>query len=73
MRLQTSGDEVPSLSRAEFLTTEAGWHEYVFDAEQVKLPVLLTEASAQASVIDAETHRAPIDEVIADIYAEWET
>ena len=73
LRLQTSGEEVPNLSRAELLQTEAGWHEYVFDAEQVKLPVLLAEASAQASVLDAETHRAPIDEVIADIYAEWET
>ena len=73
LRLQTSGEEAPDLSRAELLTTEAGWHEYVFDAEQVKLPALLAEASAQASVLDAETHRAPIDEVIADIYAEWET
>ena len=73
LRLQTSGEEAPDLSRAELLTTEAGWHEYVFDAEQVKLPTLLAEASAQASVLDAETHRAPIDEVIADIYAEWET
>ncbi len=73
LRLQTSGEEAPDLSRAELLKTEAGWHEYVFDAEQVKLPTLLAEASAQASVLDAETHRAPIDEVIADIYAEWET
>ena len=52
--------------------SEAGWHEYVFDAEQVKLPVLLAAAAAHAPVLDAETHRAPIDEVIADIYAEWE-
>ena len=73
LRLQTSGEEAPDLSRAELLKTEAGWHEYVFDAEQVKLPTLLAEASAQASVLDAETHQAPIDEVIADIYAEWET
>ncbi len=73
LRLQTSGEEAPNLSRTELLTTEAGWHEYVFDAEQIKLPTLLAEASAQASVLDAETHRAPIDEVIADIYAEWET
>ena len=73
LRLQTSGEEAPDLSRAELLKTEAGWHEYVFDAEQIKLPTLLAEASAQASVLDAETHRAPIDEVIADIYAEWET
>ena len=71
LRLQTSGEEAPALSRAELLKSEAGWHEYDFDAEQVKLPSLLAEASTQASVLDAETHRAPIDEVIAQIYAEW--
>jgi hypothetical protein len=37
------------LERAELLQSQAGWHEYVFDAEQVKLPALLAEASAQAS------------------------
>ena len=72
LRLQTSEEGAPALQRAELLQSEAGWHEYVFDAEQVKLPILLAEASAQASVLDVETHRAPIDEVIADIYEEWE-
>ena len=44
-----SEEGAPTLERAELLQSQAGWHEYVFDAEQVKLPALLAEASAQAS------------------------
>ncbi|MGH2350279.1 MAG: hypothetical protein ACRDJN_01525 [Chloroflexota bacterium] len=33
---------------------------------------LLAQASAQAEVLDAETHRLPIDDVIADIYEAWQ-
>ena len=72
LRLQTSGEEAPTLEHAELLQTQAGWHEYVFDAAQVKLPTLLEAAAAQVPVLDVETHRAPIDAVIADIYEEWE-
>ena len=32
---------------------------------------LLEQAAAQTQVLDVETHRAPIDEVIADIYERW--
>ena len=73
LRLQTSEAQAPTLQHAELLRTEAGWHEYVFDAAKVKLPSLLDAASAQSSVLDVETHRAPIDDVIADIYAEWDS
>jgi ABC-2 type transport system ATP-binding protein len=72
LRLQTSGDKAPKLAHAELLESEAGWHEYVFNSERVKLPALLEEATVQAPILYVETHRAPIDEVIADIYSEWE-
>ena len=53
LRLQTSGEEAPDLSRTELLQTEAGWHKYVFDA----LPALLAEAPAQASGADRRSYR----------------
>ena len=28
--------------------------------------------ASQTQVLDVETHRAPIDEVIADIYRQWQ-
>ena len=38
---------------------------------QVKLSELLEQAAAQTEVLDVETHRAPIDDVVADLYEHW--
>jgi hypothetical protein len=38
----------------------------------VKIAELLEQAAAQTQVLDVETHRPPIDEVIADIYEKWQ-
>ena len=56
---------------AELVRTESGRHEYAFDAAQVKLSELLEQAAAQTEVLDVETHRAAIDEVVADLYEHW--
>jgi hypothetical protein len=32
----------------------------------------LAQATAQTHIVDVETHRAPIDDVIADIYERWQ-
>jgi ABC-2 type transport system ATP-binding protein len=71
--IQTAdGAPAPSLQHAACVKSEAGRHEYVFDASQVSIAALLEQASAQARVLDVETHRAPIDDVIADIYETWQ-
>ena len=71
LRLQTREMAPPELSHTELTASEAGWHDYVFDAGTVRMTALLEQASAQAQVLDVEAHRAPIDDVIADIYEEW--
>ena len=53
------------------MRSDAGRHEYAFDAAAVKLSDLLEQAAAQTEVLDVETHRAPIDEVVADLYEHW--
>jgi ABC-2 type transport system ATP-binding protein len=70
--LETADGAAPQLAGAELLTSDAGRHEYVFDAGQVKIAALLAQAAEQATVLDVETHRAPIDDVIADIYERWQ-
>ena len=70
--LETSGGPAPALSGAELTSSADGRHEYVFDAAQVGLPALLAQAAAQTVIVDVETHRAPIDDVIADIYQRWQ-
>jgi ABC-2 type transport system ATP-binding protein len=70
--LETADGPAPLLAGAQLVESAAGRHEYVFDAAQVRIADLLAQAQAQASVLDVETHRAPIDAVIADIYRQWQ-
>jgi ABC-2 type transport system ATP-binding protein len=71
LSLETSSLTAPRLNGAELLASENGRHEYAFDASTVRLSALLDEAAAQTEVVDVETHRAPIDEVVADLYQHW--
>jgi ABC-2 type transport system ATP-binding protein len=71
LTLETVSEEAPRLVGAELIRTEPGRHEYAFDAERIKLSDLLEQAAAQSEVLDIETHRAPIDEVVADLYEHW--
>ncbi|MCC7263203.1 MAG: ATP-binding cassette domain-containing protein [Candidatus Latescibacteria bacterium] len=71
LRLQTQGEQAPQLQGAELLGSEGGWYEYRFDAGRTEIVALLEEARSHSPVLDVETHRAPIDEVIADLYQQW--
>jgi len=71
LTIETALAEPPVLEGAELIRSESGRHEFAFDAARAKLSDLLEQASAQAEVLDVETHRAPIDEVVADLYEHW--
>jgi ABC-2 type transport system ATP-binding protein len=71
LTLETASAEPPSLRGAELLATDSGRHEFAFDAAEVRLADLLAQAASQTEVLDVETHRAPIDEVVADLYEHW--
>ena len=60
------------LRGAERTGGENGRHEFVYDSTKVKLSELLEQAAAQTQILDVETHRAPIDEVVADLYERWQ-
>lgn len=70
--IETAEKDAPTLTAAELIGSEGGRHEYRFDASQVTITALLEQAAEQAQVLDVETHRAPIDDVIADIYEKWQ-
>ena len=70
--IETGQTAAPALSGAALIKSEGGRHEYVFDATQTRIAALLEQAASQTAVLDVETHRAPIDEVIADIYRQWQ-
>jgi ABC-2 type transport system ATP-binding protein len=69
--LQTDSPAAPALPRARHVGSEGTRHEYAFDAIAAPIPELLAEAASRARLVDVETHRAPIEDVIADLYREW--
>jgi ABC-2 type transport system ATP-binding protein len=73
LQIETLEKEPPILTGAQYLSSEAGRHAYVFDASRVNISALLSQAAQQAEILDVETHRVPIDEVIADIYEKWQS
>jgi viologen exporter family transport system ATP-binding protein len=73
LTLETASSVPPELRGASLVRTESGRHEFSFDASNVKLADLLEQASTQAEILDVETHRPPIDEVVADLYERWLT
>jgi ABC-2 type transport system ATP-binding protein len=72
LTLETDTETAPLLVGADYLKSEANRHEYTFDVAQVGIASLLQQAAEQSRLIDVETHRAQIDNVIADIYERWQ-
>jgi ABC-2 type transport system ATP-binding protein len=71
LSIETASTAALPLAGAELVRSEGGRHEYAFDAEYVRLSDLLEQASALTDVLDVETHRPPIDDVVADLYEHW--
>jgi len=70
--IETTADRYPELTGARWIESVGCRHEYQFDATHVNLVTLLEQAATQTTILDVETHRAPIDDVIADIYEHWQ-
>jgi ABC-2 type transport system ATP-binding protein len=71
LTIQTASSEAPRLVGAEHVGSEGSRHEYRFDPSQHRIVELLDHAGAQAEILDVETHRPDIDEVIATLYEQW--
>ncbi len=70
--IETADGTPPHFADAQLVKSDAGRHEYIFDASHVNIAALLAQAAAQTQILDVETHRANIDDVIADIYEKWQ-
>jgi ABC-2 type transport system ATP-binding protein len=69
--LETDSAAAPALDGATHLGSEGMRHRYAFDAIATPIPRLLAAAATRARLVDVETHRAPIEDVIADLYRDW--
>ena len=70
--IETANGVVPKFAEADWVKSEDRRHEYIFDATRVNIAALLEQAAAQTQIVDVETHRADIDDVIATIYEHWQ-
>lgn len=71
--LETTSAAAPVLPGAELLETAGNRHTYSYDPTTTDLGSLITAAGHAAEVVDVETHRPDIDDVVADLYETWRT
>jgi viologen exporter family transport system ATP-binding protein len=69
--LETDSTDPLELPGLRYVSSEGPRHQYSFDAAATPIPQLLAAASARGTIMDVETHRAPIEEVITDLYRDW--
>jgi ABC-2 type transport system ATP-binding protein len=69
--LETADPRPPALQEARLIGSQGARHEYEFDSSRVSLPSLLEDAARQSTIVDVETHRPPIDQVVAELYGQW--
>jgi ABC-2 type transport system ATP-binding protein len=72
LRIDTESQKPPQLPGATLVGSDGTRHEYAFDAAETGISDLLACAAVQTKLIDVETHRASIDDIIADIYVRWQ-
>lgn len=71
LTIETGTEAAPTLVGAKLVESAGGRHSYIFDSTAIRLPSLLEQAATQAPVLDVETERPDIDDVIADMYESW--
>ncbi len=69
--LVTADEQPPALTGATLVRSDGGRHQYAFDANDVPIAGLIDQAGALATLLDVETQRASIDDVVADVYDRW--
>lgn len=69
--LTTKSETPPELSSARLIASSNCLHEYEFDSCRVSVKQLLEEVSNINDIVDIETGKAPIEQVIAELYREW--
>ena len=67
----TSTGEAPVLDEMEFIGSEDGKHSYKFDKEKIKINDIFKKLSQYTEIVDIEIIKAPIQDIIADLYNSW--
>jgi len=67
----TSGSSVPSIEGGKLISSENGVYTFEADVTETPIKLLLRRISDSDGVRDVEIRKAPIEQVIAGLYATW--
>lgn len=71
LRLTLEGCRPPDLCLGRLLSAEKGVYEYEIDLSRVQMHELLAQLSKQHEIRDLELQKAPIEQVIAELFRTW--
>ncbi len=69
--VETTENAPPDLPEAILIESIGNRHQFSYDSSKIALPELLEKISHQSEILDIETHRPAIDDVISEIYDRW--
>lgn len=70
--LTTASEEAPlSLPGMKLLKTDSGIHEYEFDRNILGIRKVMALLSDYPQILDVEIKKAPIEDVVANLYLSW--
>ena len=64
---------IPEIENGNLLSSDNGIYEYDVDLAQMPVRGLLSQLSAVKGVRDVEIKKAPIEQVIAGLYRDWDS
>lgn len=70
--ITTENGLMPELQNAKLLTSENGVHEFEVDLAKIPIKILMRFLSEFDGISDVEIKKAPIEQVIASVYASWQ-
>jgi len=71
IKIYTNNGQEHNLKTAKLIKSEKGFSEYQFDSQKNSIPSVLNELSNIDSIHDIEIYKAPIEQVIAELYTSW--
>lgn len=71
IRLTLGRNGPPEIKGGSLLSGENSIYEYEFDTNLVPVPEVLAQIALFEEVIDVEINKAPIEQVVAELYTKW--
>lgn len=69
--LTMQGSEIPQLPCGRLLSTNSGVYEFEVDTNKISIQSELSEIAMLEGVSDIEIKKAPIEQIIAELYTTW--